>query len=268
MRTLLKLGGELLEDAAAMTRAAAGVRELAAEGPVAIVHGGGRAIDADLRARGLAPRFADGLRVTDAATLDSVVSVLAGRMNTAFVAALGAAGLDAVGLTGADARLGLSTAAPPMTTSRGEQVDLGLVGVPSPSSSSRLLADLLASGYVPVVATVGVTADGALLNVNADVLAAHLAAAIGADRLLIAGSTAGVFGAGGATCAALTAAEARALIADGTARDGMVAKLHASLAAIDGGVSSVRIVDGRHGHYGTAEGTTIGAAQEAAFTRC
>jgi acetylglutamate kinase len=256
MLTLLKLGGELLEDAAAMARAADGVRALSADGSLVVVHGGGRAIDADLRARGVAPRFVDGLRITDAATFDSVVAVLAGRINTAFVAALGAAGVDAVGLTGADAWIGLSAHAPAMQASTGEDVDLGLVGVPREGGRPRLLLDLTTLGYVPVIATIGTTADGQLLNVNADVLAAHLARAIQADRLIIAGSTAGVFDASGTTCESLDAAAAREMIAARTARDGMVAKLNAALAAVDGGVASVRIVDGRGARYADGPGTT------------
>ena len=110
MVTVLKLGGELLEDAAAMTRAAAAIGQLTAAGPLVVVHGGGRAIDADLRARGVAPVFVDGLRVTDEQTLTSVVGVLAGRVNTGLVAALGAARVPAIGLTGADAQLGLGSA--------------------------------------------------------------------------------------------------------------------------------------------------------------
>ena len=86
MTTILKLGGELLEDAAAMRLAAEAIAALRENGPVAVVHGGGRAIDADLKARGKAPRFVDGLRVTDEDTLSTVVAVLAGRINTAFVA--------------------------------------------------------------------------------------------------------------------------------------------------------------------------------------
>ena len=124
MITILKLGGELLEDLAAMRAAARGVASLCADGPVAVVHGGGRAIDADLKARGKAPSFVDGLRVTDADTLDTVVGVLAGRINTAFVAALVAAGVKAVGLTGADAGLGRSVIAPPLTTTTGATVEV------------------------------------------------------------------------------------------------------------------------------------------------
>lgn len=263
MLTLLKLGGELLEDAAAMARAADGIRALSADGPLVVVHGGGRAIDADLRARGVSPRFVDGIRITDAATFESVLAVLAGRINTAFVAALGAAGVDAVGLTGADAWIGLSANAPAIQASTGEAVDPGLVGIPREGGRPQLLLDLTGLGYVPVVATIGTTADGTLLNVNADVLAAHLARAIQADRLIIAGSTPGVFDASGTTCTVLDRTAALAMVSAGTARDGMVAKLKAALAAVDGGVCSVRIVDGRGAMYADGPGTTVGAAQEA-----
>jgi acetylglutamate kinase len=256
-RTLLKLGGELLEDAAAMRVAAAGVAALAAAGPLAIVHGGGRAIDADLKARGKAPRFVDGLRVTDEDTLATVVAVLAGKINTAFVAALGAAGVRAVGLTGADTSLGLATLAPALQTTAGTVADLGLVGVPRQDAPVRLLTDLMSLGYVPVVASVGVDGHGELLNVNADTLAAHLAKAAGTAHLVIAGKTAGVFDAAGATCPALDVDAARAMIAAGTARDGMVAKLTACLDALSGGVPVVRFVDGRAGYYAGAPGTTI-----------
>jgi acetylglutamate kinase len=269
MTTILKLGGELLEDAEAMKAAAAGIAALRVSGPVAVVHGGGRAIDADLKARGKAPRFVDGLRITDADTLDTVVGVLAGRINTAFVAALNAAGVKAVGLTGADAGIGLSTIAPPLQTASGATADLGLVGVPSPTAPAQLLTDLLALGYVPVVSSVGATADGGLLNVNADVLAAHLARAIGASRLIIGGKTAGVFDAAGNTCGSLDVDAARAMVAAGTARDGMVAKLGACLDAMAGGVDEVRIVDGRMGEYENAPGTHLrsGSARAAAGRR-
>src|SRR3954468_14137829 len=130
MTTVLKLGGELLEDAAAVASAAAAVVRLGAREPLVVVHGGGRAIDAELRARGQEPRFVDGLRVTDAAALDAVVCVLAGRNNTALVAAIMAGGGRAVGLTGADGFTGRATLAGPFTAVSGERVDLGLVGHP------------------------------------------------------------------------------------------------------------------------------------------
>ncbi len=262
MTTVLKLGGELLDDAPALRTAAAAVAALRAQGPLVVVHGGGRAIDADLRARGAAPKMVDGLRVTDRETLATVVGVLAGRVNTAFVAALGAAGVRAVGLTGADAAIGLADRAPALQSTRGESVDLGFVGVPSPHASGQLVSDLLTLGYVPVVASIGVTPDGELLNVNADVLAAHIARTIRADRLLVAGSTPGVFDAAGSPCATLDERQARAMVATGTARDGMVTKLAAVLDAFHAGVDDVRIVNGQRGDYANAPGTTLVRARE------
>jgi acetylglutamate kinase len=268
LTTILKLGGELLEDNAAIRVAAEATSALAALGPVAVVHGGGRAIDADLKARGVEPRFIDGLRVTDGETLETVVAVLAGRINTAFVAALIARGVKAVGLTGADAAIGISTLAPPLTTTTGTVADLGLVGIPRADAPARLLTDLMGLGYLPVVASVGVSADGSLLNVNADTLAAHLARAARADRLIVAGRTPGVLDAAGVTCAHLSPADARRMIAAGTAREGMVAKLGACLDAIDGGVREVRIVDGRAGEYASAPGTSIIGSADREYTRC
>lgn len=257
MADVLKLGGELLEDAAAIRQAAAAIVRTAAGGALIVVHGGGRAIDAELRARGAEPRFVDGLRLTDTAALDAVVSVLAGRNNTALVAAIGAAGGRAVGLTGADGFIGRSTRAALLTTVAGEQVDLGLVGQPDAVDVS-LLNDLTALGYIPVVASVGVTESGELLNVNADTLAGHLAAALRAERLTIAGATAGVLDAEGGTIAQLTGEEMDAMIASGTAHSGMIAKLAACRRALDGGVGEIAIVSGRGvTNFADAHGTRI-----------
>jgi acetylglutamate kinase len=267
LTTVLKLGGELLEDDGAMRLAARGIARLAEDGPLVVVHGGGRAIDADLRARGVEPRFVDGLRITDEATLNTVVAVLAGRINTSFVAALNGERVRAVGLTGADATIGRSEKAPGFVSSAGTDVDLGLVGIPQPQAPVRLLTDLLGLGYVPVIASVGVSAAGTLLNVNADVFAAHLATRIGAVRLIVAGSTPGVFDRSGAPCPTLDEREAQALVAAGTARDGMVAKLRAALDALIAGVADVRIVDGREAQYSTAAGTLITRSVDFEVTR-
>ena len=244
MITVLKVGGELLEGAQAIREVAAAAARLAARGPLVIVHGGGRAIDAELRARGIEPRFVDGLRITDAASLDVVVSVLGGRNNTALVAALNGAGVRAVGLTGADAGIGLSERAPLFTATNGEQVDLGLVGQPV-DSRPRLLSDLVRDGYVPVIASIGIDAEGTLLNVNADTLAAHLAGSIGARRLIIAGGTAGVLDADGRPIAELSLDRVDEMIASGEAHSGMVAKLVACRGAVARGVTEVSIVCGR-----------------------
>jgi acetylglutamate kinase len=257
MTTVLKLGGELLEDAAAIGGGAQAIARLTADGPAVVVHGGGRAIDADLRARGIAPRFVDGLRVTDEATLESVVTILAGRANTALVAALGRAGCRAVGLTGADASLGRCTRAPRLQTVGGDSVDLGLVGEPG-RCDVALLADLMALGYVPVVASLGVGADGTVLNVNADALAAALAASLGAATLIIAGTTAGVLDAQGATIPALSLTDIEEMTAAGTAHSGMIAKLNACRRALEGGVSQVSIVAGRGvDDFRAARGTRV-----------
>lgn len=257
MTTVLKLGGELLEDAAAVARAAEAVARLAARGALVVVHGGGRAIDAELRARGEEPRFVDGLRITDGPALDAAVAVLAGRTNTALVAAFGATGARAVGLTGADGLIGLASRAGRFRTVAGDDVDLGLVGQPC-GTDMDLLRDLLAFGYVPVIASIGVSGTGELLNVNADTLAGHLAATLRADELLMAGGTGGVLTADGEPIAHLSRGEMDAMIASGAAHSGMVAKLAACRVALDGGVGRISIVSGRDASdYATAAGTRI-----------
>jgi acetylglutamate kinase len=243
---VLKCGGELLEPGPGLAPFVAALARVAGSAPTVIVHGGGREIDADLARRGIAKHAVEGLRVTDAATLEAVVAVLAGTVNTRLVAALVAAGVPAVGLTGADTACVVADRAPAHRTGDGRVVDLGLVGVPRPGAAPpRLLADLLAAGYVPVVASLGLDTNGALLNVNADTLAAHLAASLGARSLVIAGAVGGVLDRDGRTLADLTPARTEALIADGTASAGMVAKLRACLDALARGVPEVLIVDGR-----------------------
>ena len=255
--TVLKLGGELLDDADAIRSAASAIVRLATAGPLVVVHGGGRAIDAELRARGAAPQFVDGLRITDEAALDAVIAVLAGRTNTRLVAAVGTAGGRAIGLTGADGLIGRAVKAGAFTTVSGEVVDLGLVGQPDAEDVS-LLADLLGIGCIPIVACVGVAMDGTLLNVNADTLAAHLAARLAATRLIIAGATAGVLDGAGRLIPSLSLDGIDRMIASGVAHSGMVAKLAACRSAIAGGVREVAVVAGRSVQdYGAATGTLI-----------
>jgi acetylglutamate kinase len=245
---VLKVGGELLEDGAAVRAVADGVARVTAGGtPLVIVHGGGREIDAAVEAAGIEKRQIDGLRITDSATLEIVVSVLAGAVNTRFVAALTTAGVPAVGLTGADGSCGLCDTAGPHRTVDGRLVDLGRVGVPSDRADMRLLAALVSQGFVPVVACIGVGGDGRLLNVNADTLAGHLAARLGARRLVIAGTTSGVLDGSGATLPLVEAQMIPRLLHNGTATAGMIAKLRASERALSAGVGEVVIVDGRDG---------------------
>lgn len=257
---VLKLGGELLETSESRTALAHMVRTRPTSRPLAIVHGGGRAIDAELARRGVAPKKVDGIRVTDAPTLEAVVAVLAGTTNTDLVAALVMAGVRAVGLTGVDAAMGEAQRSP----------EFGLVGDPADVDPS-LVELLMTQGYVPVIASLGIESGAAgagVLNVNADVMACRLAASIGAE-LIIAGATPGVLDSAGATLPTLTVSDMAALIDDGTASAGMVAKLRACRAALEDGVPAVRLVDGRE--FGadvnpaTLPGTTLtrAAAQAA-----
>jgi len=242
---VLKFGGELLERPEDVHRMAAGVRALAARAALVVVHGGGKEIDAGLAAAGIAKRQVDGLRVTDEATLGVVVSVLAGTINVRLVSALRQAGGRAVGLTGIDAGVATMKRAKPILSTAGDTVDLGLVGTPSGSAGPALLLDLVKRGYVPIVACLGATAKGQVVNVNADTLASHLAVGLGASRLVIAGGTPGVLDGEGRTIARLTVKDAARLVRDGTANKGMVAKLQACRDAVRGGVGDVVIGNGR-----------------------
>jgi acetylglutamate kinase len=244
---VLKFGGELIEDRAHLGQVVAGLARIVATGtPVVVVHGGGKEIDAALQVAGIAKRQVDGLRITDDPTLDVVVSVLAGAVNTRFVAALNTAAVAAVGLTGADAGCGLSTTAPPHQTVDGRVVDLGRVGIPHEGADMRVLQTLTGERFVPVVACIGAGRDGRLFNVNADTFAGHLAARLGARRLVIAGTTPGVLDPAGATLPLLGADAIVRLVNDGTATAGMIAKLRACQHALGAGVDDVVIVDGRN----------------------
>ena len=256
---VLKFGGELIEDRAHLATVVAALASVTASGaPVVIVHGGGKEIDAALKVAGLEKRQVEGLRMTDQPTLDVVVSVLAGAVNTRFVAALNSSGVAAVGLTGADAACGLSAAAPPHRTVDGSLVDLGCVGIPDEGADMRLLHTLTDNHFVPVIACIGLGRDGQLFNVNADTFAGHLAARLGAQRLVIAGTTPGVLDAGGATMPRLGADAIATLVGDGTATAGMIAKLRACEHALASGVDVVVIVDGRD------RAALAGAASDAA----
>jgi acetylglutamate kinase len=250
---VLKLGGELLEQASDVQRIARGIRSLAKKAALTVVHGGGKEIDAALALAGIPKRQVDGLRVTDAPTLDAVVAVLAGSINTRLVAAVREAGGSPVGLTGADAGVAVVKRAAPITSTAGDSVDLGLVGTPVAGGDPALLVDLMAKGYVPVVACVGATKHGQLLNVNADTLASHLAARLKARRLVIAGGTAGVLDTEGRTIPRLTTREAAKLVKAGTANKGMVAKLQACRDALRQGVGDVLVANGRRLEFETLE---------------
>ena len=241
---VLKLGGELLEEPQRVAALARTLAKLSRATRLVIVHGGGREIDASLARAGIEKRQVDGLRITDEPTLDIVVSVLAGLVNTRFVAALGAAGVSAVGLTGADAGIGRVEPAKRHVSTSGVSVDLGRVGDPLGKDKPALLTALCRKGFVPVVASIGASRDGRLFNVNADTLAAHLAGRLKSPRLVFAGTTAGVLDGAGVTIAGMTFDDIDALIASGGVTAGMVAKLEACRSAVDGGTREVFVASG------------------------
>lgn len=242
---VLKLGGELLEDRERMKGVAKLIAGAAKRSTLVVVHGGGKDIDAALAQAGITKQQVDGLRITDGPTLQVVVAVLAGSINTRLVAAVNAAGGRAVGLTGADAGIGFVKRAKPHRSTTGELVDLGFVGDPVPTGDAPLVTSLARGKFVPVIACIGASRDGSLFNVNADTLAANLAARLGATRLVFAGGTAGVLDGQGETIPALDGDGITALVRSGTATAGMVAKLRACRQAIDDGVNEVAIADGR-----------------------
>ena len=242
---VLKLGGELLEERTRLKTVARVIARVAERQPLVIVHGGGKEIDAALTQASIPKHQVDGLRITDEPTLQVVVAVLAGSINTRLVAAINAAGGQAVGLTGADAGVGLVRAARPHRATNGELVDLGLVGEPSGNGPAPLVETLCANRFVPVVACIGASRDGRLFNVNADTLAGALASRLRARRLIVAGATPGVLNADGETIPALDVEDVDRLVSSGTATAGMVAKLRACRDALNAGVGDVAIADGR-----------------------
>ena len=235
MKALIKIGGSLLDDAASRADIARQVAAVSAAGVgVTVVHGGGKQMTRFLEERGVRSNFVRGLRVTTDETVDAVLKVLAGSVNTQLVASLGAAGRRAVGLTGIDS--GVATAV---------QLDpeLGFVG--KVTSADPALLDLLSgAGYVPVIACVAGGANGEVFNVNGDSMAVAVASGWKVDRLVFLTDVPGVMNADKEILPVLTVADCARLIADGTATGGMQAKLTAACDAVSSGVGEVRIVRG------------------------
>ena len=235
MKTLVKLGGTLLDSTELLAGLAAQVAALSHQGvEITVVHGGGKQMTRFLAERGVESRFVNGLRVTTAETMDAVLKVVAGSVNQELVAALVAAGVRAVGLSGVDAGLVEAEQMHP---------ELGLVGRVK-RANPELLDVLAARGYVPVVACVAGDRDGRMYNVNADQMAAACAAAWRADRLIFLTDIAGVLDASGQVQRELTAEDCRRLVAGGIATGGMQAKLEAANTALEQGVERIEIAPG------------------------
>jgi acetylglutamate kinase len=235
VKALIKIGGSLLDDAASRHDLARQIAAIAASGVhVTVVHGGGKQMTRFLEERGIKSNFVRGLRVTTEETIDAVLKVLAGSVNTQLAAALCAAGARAVGLTGIDSGIAIAEQLDP---------DLGFVGRVT-SSDPALLSTLTAARYMPVVACVAGGANGQVYNVNGDSMAVAVASAWKADRLVFLTDVPGVLDASKTILPQLTIAGCRKLIADGVATGGMQAKLDAATAAVSHGVAEVRIVRG------------------------
>jgi acetylglutamate kinase len=222
-----------------------------------VVHGGGKMITSWLEKRGLKTRFINGERVTDEQTLEVVVSVLVGVVNKEIVADINARGGLAVGISGVDGGL---------IQGRFKSQELGFVGEVSKINPAPLEA-LLKGGYIPVVAPIAISdrveKSPRVLNINADIVAGEIAAAIGAEKLVFLTDVAGVADHSGNLLAHLSPGEAEALMAAGTASGGMIPKIKACLRALSGKASACLIVDGRQSHAllddinGKGGGTTI-----------
>lgn len=251
---VVKLGGSTLgshdttlEDLVALQR-----RGVA----VVVVHGGGKLVSEWLKRQGIAPQFVRGLRVTDAETLKVVIAVLAGLVNKELVAAIQRLGGKAVGLSCADGGI---------IQAEIKDAALGYVGEVAHVDPSALQL-LLGAGYLPVVAPVSVLRNGSagvmLANMNGDTVAGALAAALGAERLILLTDVDGIHGGQGKALSRLTVAEAEALMSSGAVAGGMLPKLESCLKALSA-VNAVRVVDGRAPHAlllemeGKAGGTSV-----------
>lgn len=227
---VVKLGGRVQQSAALHAALAAAWRD--APGALCIVHGGGDEISTLQRAMGMEPRFVGGRRVTSPDEIGLVRMALSGSANKRLVEALRAHGAPAAGISGEDGGL--------LVARQAAGGALGRVG--EPARVDRSLVDaLLSAGFLPVISPLASAEDGSgALNVNGDDAAAAIAAAIGADELLLLADVDGVLD-GDAVVPALDADGAAILIAAGTAAGGMAAKLEAALRALDAGVPRVRI---------------------------
>ena len=217
-----------------------------------VVHGGGPQIGAMLKRLGVESRFVDGLRVTDAETAQIAEMVLAGSINKEIVGWIGQAGGRAVGISGKDANLVVAEKVggrrePDPNSGIERHVDLGFVGDPVAVNPS-ILINLARDGFIPVVAPVGLGADGATYNINADTMAGAIAAALGAERLFMLTDVVGVLDKAGALVTDLDPAAVAALRADGTISGGMIPKLETCVHAVEGGVDAAVILDGRVPH--------------------
>lgn len=249
---VIKYGGHAMGDEKLSRQFAADVVQLKLCGinPI-VVHGGGPQIGRMLERLNIESAFEDGLRVTDRATVEVVEMVLAGSINKNVVADIQRAGGKAVGISGKDGNLCIArklrrTKKDPDSNIE-RIVDLGFVGEPE-FINPDLLDTILMSDSIPVIAPIGVSADGETYNINADTFAGAIATAMGAKRLLLLTDVAGVLDQEGELISELDPAEIRKLTKDGTISGGMIPKVESCLSVVQDGVEGVIILDGRVPH--------------------
>jgi len=213
-----------------------------------VVHGGGPQIEQLLARVGKKGEFIQGMRVTDAETMDIVEMVLAGQVNKEIVELINTAGGRGVGLTGQDG--GLIRARRLKITSKekpDEQIDIGQVGE-IVKIDPAIIETLTANGFIPVIAPIGSGTEGETYNINADVVAGKIAEVLKAEKLVLMTNTPGVLDKSGKLLTGLSAREIDDLFADGTISGGMLPKISSALDAARGGVNAVHIIDGRVDH--------------------
>ena len=249
---VVKYGGHAMGDAALSEAFARDIVLLKQVGlnPV-VVHGGGPQIGSMLKRLAIESEFVDGLRVTDAATVEIVEMVLSGRINKGIVAAITAAGGKAVGLSGKDGGLIAARKLTRVKKDPGSNIekvlDLGFVGEPT-RVDPQVLEVFAQSDFIPVIAPIGLGEDGETYNINADTVAGAVAVAAQATRLLLLTDVEGVLDKSGTLIKEMSVADANNRMADGTLTGGMIPKVETCIQAIDGGVGAAVIVDGRALH--------------------
>ncbi|GAB4206058.1 MAG: acetylglutamate kinase [Coleofasciculaceae cyanobacterium] len=240
---VVKYGGAAMKDSSLKDKVIRDVVFLSCVGvrPV-VVHGGGPEINSWLGRLGIEPQFKNGLRVTDAPTMDVVEMVLVGRVNKELVSLINRAGGKAVGLCGKDANL---------IKARPEgQEGIGFVGEVQ-SVDIKLLESLVSSGYIPIVSSVAADETGQAYNINADTVAGEIAAALGAEKLILLTDTAGIlqdYKDPSTLIAKLDIQEARKLIETGIVAGGMIPKVNCCVRSLAQGVRATHIIDGRIPH--------------------
>lgn len=216
-----------------------------------VVHGGGPQIGELLKRLSIESEFVDGMRVTDKQTMDVVEMVLVGKVNKEIVALINRNGGRAVGLSGKDGRL-ITARKLKYLRDRGldqppEILDIGMVGEVT-DIDSHVLTSLIEKDFIPVIAPVGAGPEGESYNINADIVAGHIAAALKARKLILLTDTEGVLDKEGQLISSLRSEEVPPRIEDGTIRGGMIPKVRCCVTAISEGVSRAHIIDGRKEH--------------------